>query len=99
MLWLIARNPWAGVFAVGFCLALYMMENWGLYGEIRNQQDNILDLEKQIVALRSTIGKLALSHVNSRSAMDFVDAHAFVKKKKDGLRAKNAAMSRSCDSL
>ncbi len=91
--WLIARNPWVGVFAVGFCLGLFMLENWRLLEEAQSLQDNRTDLEKQIIALRSTICKM------SQNQNYAVDGAPSVKKKRDGFKENVKLRSRSLSSL
>ena len=60
LLWLLTKNQWVGVFAAGFSLGLYMLENWALDEELKKSYENVIDLEKQIVGLRSTISKMVL---------------------------------------
>ena len=60
MLWLMTRNPWVGVFVVGFCLGLFLLENWALDEELRRSRENVIDLEKQVVGLRSIVSKMVL---------------------------------------
>ena len=90
ILWLIARNPWAGVFTVGFCIGIIVMDNCGLNKEIRDISAYTMDLEKQIVALRSTIHNISIYQSNDTS-----DIHTTIKKKIEGLRNKNTHISRS----
>lgn len=63
LLWLVTRNALAGVFVMGGVVGLYMIENWALKAEVRELRDGGMELEKQVVVLRSTIHELSL--VNS----------------------------------
>jgi hypothetical protein len=60
MLWLLTWNQWIGVFVVGFVAGLFMLENWALEEEMKKSNEYVIDLEKQIVGLRSTISKMVL---------------------------------------
>ena len=63
LLWLVTRNALVGVFILGGCVGLYMIENWSLKAEVTELQGGMVELEKQVVVLRSTIHEMSL--VNS----------------------------------
>ncbi len=94
MLWLITRNPWVGVFSVGFCIGITIMKYLGLTEEIRDLRSYTLDLEKQIVALRSTIHNISIHSSNNAS-----DINATIRKEKERFRDKNEFTSRSTGSI
>jgi hypothetical protein len=59
MLWFITmQNVWVSVFATGTCLGLYLLENLKLQEESRDLRENVSELEKQVVGLRTTIDRL-----------------------------------------
>lgn len=60
LMWLVLRNAYAGVFVVGLCLGLYMLENWQLHEAVREETERVTELEKQIIVLRDTVGELSL---------------------------------------
>ena len=97
-LWLIARNPWIGVFTTGFCLAIFIIENCGLAEEARKLHENVLDLEKQIVALSSTLRLIGI-HRNSSSAIGDLEVHIEEMKQRGKRKSRHNVMSRSLDSL
>lgn len=59
-MWLVLRSAYAGVFVVGFCLGLYLLENWQLHEALREEGERVTELEKQIIVLRGTVGELSL---------------------------------------
>ena len=58
-LWLIVGNPWVGVFAIGAVLGVYVLENGALQMGLGSARGDIGELEKQVVALRTTIDRMA----------------------------------------
>jgi hypothetical protein len=60
-LWLISQVPWLGVFAMGVCIGMYMLENWRMKEEAQSLQENICELEKQIVVLKTVLNDMARS--------------------------------------
>lgn len=60
LMWLVLRNAYAGVFVVGLCLGLFMLENWQLHEAVREETERVTELEKQIIVLRGTVGELSL---------------------------------------
>ena len=59
LLWMIVGNPWVGVFAVAVALGLYLLENGVLQGRLEAARADVVDLEKQVVGLRTTIHRMA----------------------------------------
>lgn len=60
VLWFLLRSAYAGVFVVGFCLGLYLLENWQLHEALREESEKVVELEKQVVGLRSVVNELSL---------------------------------------
>lgn len=62
LLWMTTRNGFVGVFIIGACLGLYMLENWSLMERIREKDNEIWELQKQVVDLRSVTRELGLAN-------------------------------------
>jgi len=62
LLWMTTRNGFVGVFIIGACLGVYMLENWSLMERIRDKDSEIWELQKQVVALRSVVRELSLAN-------------------------------------
>ena len=60
LLWLILRSAFAGVFIVGLCLGLYILENWRLVEALQEESSRVTELEKQVVALRASMNEMSL---------------------------------------
>ena len=73
LLWLVTQNALVGVFILGGCVGLYMIENWSLKAEVTELQAGTAELEKQVVVLRTAIHELSLANseleVECRRAM------------------------------
>lgn len=59
LLWAVSRVPWVGVFAMGVGLGVYMLKCWGLMDALENAEKDRVELEKQVVALRTTVDNMA----------------------------------------
>jgi hypothetical protein len=59
-LYLVVRNPWYGVLACGVGLGHVLCEWWAAADEARERGEEVVELEKQVVALRSTMREMAL---------------------------------------
>ncbi len=59
-LYLVVRNPWYGVLACGVALGHVLCEWWAAADEARDRREEVCELEKQVVALRSTMQEMAL---------------------------------------
>lgn len=59
MLWLVVWNAWVGVFATGTALGLCVLENVTLAEWLETTRSENVELEKQVVSLRTTIDQLA----------------------------------------
>lgn len=60
LLWLILRSAYVGVFVVGFCLGLYLLENWQLQEALQEESMRVTELEKQVVSMRATVNEMSL---------------------------------------
>ena len=67
-LWLIVRQPWTSVFGVGMYAGWLLMDCMHLAGEKQAQLEEIGELEKQVVVLRSRLSEMARenSHLEVR---------------------------------
>ena len=59
-LYVVVRNPWYGVLACGVALGHVLCEWWAAADEARERREEVCELEKQVVALRSTMQEMAL---------------------------------------
>ena len=59
-LYLVVRNPWYGVLACGVALGHALCEWWAAADEARERGEEVVELEKQVVALRSTMREMAV---------------------------------------
>ena len=64
LLWLVTRNALAAVFIMGAVLGLYMVENWGLKSEVREMEGSVVELEKQVVALRTSMHEMCRTNAD-----------------------------------
>jgi len=58
-LWLVTRNAWVGVFACAVALGLYILHNIRLAEREAAMVDEVGELQKQVVGLRTTIDRMA----------------------------------------
>ena len=58
MLYLMTRTPWVAVFACGFGLGWVLLDNWAMQVEMQERQAEVAELEKQVVALRSSMHEM-----------------------------------------
>ncbi len=58
-LYLVVRNPWFGVLACGVALGHVLCEWWAAADEARDRREEVAELEKQVVALRSAMQEMA----------------------------------------
>ena len=57
-MWVVARVPWAGVFALGTALGWVLLDYWLVLeaeGECRSE---VAELEKQVVSLRTMVSRM-----------------------------------------
>jgi hypothetical protein len=66
--WVIVREPWCSVFGLAMCLGWLLMDCMRLSGEKQVQLEEIRELEKQVVVLRSRLSEMARenSHLEVR---------------------------------
>jgi hypothetical protein len=57
-LWLITASPWAGVFAAGTGLGMMLVECSNLQACKTSLEADVMELEKQVVALRTTLARV-----------------------------------------
>jgi hypothetical protein len=57
-LWLITASPWAGVFAAGTGLGMMLVECSNLQECKTSLEADVMELEKQVVALRTTLARV-----------------------------------------
>ena len=60
LLWMVLRSPLLAVFLTGVALGLCILENCWLSEVTRARADEIVELEKQVVVLKSTIHGMSL---------------------------------------
>ena len=81
-LWLIVRQPWTSVFGVGMYAGWLLMDCMHLASEKQAQQDEIRELEKQVVVLRSRLSEMTRENsqleVRHRRAMLRGNSERFV---------------------
>ena len=70
-LWLVVQSPWMAVFCAGTGLGLALLECSRLRECQRSQEENAVELEKQVVALRTTLAQAVwheegVEHVRAR---------------------------------
>ena len=58
-LWMTTGNPWCSVFACAAAVGWLQFDNWATVGECHARQETIMELEKQVVALRTTMHDMA----------------------------------------
>ncbi len=69
LLWLVVRNAWVGVFVLGVCLGVSMIENWGLVEETRGLRYDLEERERDVLGLRVRMaGMINMSEVEYRRA-------------------------------
>ena len=59
-LYVVVQNPWYGVLACGVALGHVLCEWWAAADEARERREEVNELEKQVVALRSTMREMAM---------------------------------------
>ena len=57
-LWLIVREPWVCVFGMGMYEGWLLMDCMHLAGEKQAQLEEIMELEKQVIVLRSRLSEM-----------------------------------------
>ena len=60
LLYVVVRNPWAGVLACGSVLGFVLCEWWSTVCELRDRQEEVVELEKQVVVLKSAMQEMAV---------------------------------------
>ena len=66
MLYLMTRTPWVAVFACGFGLGWVLLDNWAMQVEMQERQAEVAELEKQVVALRSSMHEMHVGDWKAR---------------------------------
>lgn len=89
--WLLLRAPWLCVLVLGFMLGLCLHKCWRMTDELDGLWEDKKELEKQVVALRTTIDHMARARLEEE-----VDRRRWVHDHRVGRRA---ARSESCMSL
>ena len=58
LVWLIVRNPWAGLFGAAVCLGRYLLDNCLLQSEKKSCSEEVTMLQSEIVMLRNLLSKV-----------------------------------------
>lgn len=66
VLFLVVGNSWVAVFLIGSCLGFLVSDNWELRGCVDSVRSDEVELEKQVISLRSTMSEMAAHSVDSR---------------------------------
>lgn len=66
-MWLILRSAYVGVFVVGFCLGLYLLENWQLKDAVQEMEMTVLDLEKDVISMRAVLNEMSLMNAENEA--------------------------------
>ncbi len=61
VMYAVARVPWAGVFALGVALGWVLLDYWLVLDEERERREDVIELEKQVVALRASMSRMVQS--------------------------------------
>jgi hypothetical protein len=67
MLYLVTHNPWASVFACAAGMGWVLLDYCQMYAEERARFNEVVELEKQVVVLRSTLQEMAVMHESLES--------------------------------
>ena len=62
ILWVLAREPWSGVFGCGVCVGWLLMDRVFFDEAKRALEHKIKELEKQVIVLRSRLTEISLGH-------------------------------------
>jgi hypothetical protein len=62
LLYLVTHNPWASVFACAAGMGWVLLDYCQVCAEERARCDEVVELEKQVVVLRSTLQEMAVMH-------------------------------------
>ena len=66
-MWLILRSAFAGVFVVGFCLGLYLLENWQLKDAVQEMELSVTELEKDVISMRAVLNEMSLINAENEA--------------------------------
>lgn len=69
LLWLVVREPWAGVFGTGACMGWVLMGSLQLTEDKQALKQEIRELEKQVIVLRSRLSELGHEAHYRRAAL------------------------------
>ena len=58
LMWVVSRQPWAGVFALGVSLGWVLMGYWLEMEESSERREEVVELEKQVVSLRASMSRM-----------------------------------------
>lgn len=58
-LFVVVEWPWVGVLACGTVLGYVLCEWWAAMAELRDRQQEVVELEKQVVVLKSAMQEMA----------------------------------------
>jgi hypothetical protein len=62
LLYLVTHNPWASVFACAAGMGWVLLDYCQMCAEERARCNEVVELEKQVVVLRSTLQEMAVMH-------------------------------------
>ena len=60
MLYLVVQSPWVGVLACGCALGYALCEWWTATCDLQERQEEVAELEKQVVVLKSAMQEMAV---------------------------------------
>lgn len=66
-MWLILRSAYVGVFVVGFCLGLYLLENWQLKDAVQEMEMTVVELEKDVISMRAVLNEMSLMNAENEA--------------------------------
>ena len=67
LMWLILRSAYVGVFVVGFCLGLYLLENWQLKDAVQEMETTVVELEKDVISMRAVLNEMSLMNAENQA--------------------------------
>ena len=60
LLRLVTLNPWLGVFVTACTTMWFLAEAWDMWNECESKKEDVAELEKQVVVLKSAMQEMAL---------------------------------------
>ena len=70
LLFLVTHNPWASVFACGAGVGWLLLDLCETSSEARDRRDEVAELEKQVIVLRSAMQDMAVMHDELETRVD-----------------------------